>query len=150
MPLPASASARELASRLLTHETSVPTGPDTVVAADRVCRRVSDELARWIGNDGCRALFARALASAQAGGGHPALEMVRISVGSTYCLDGLADSATRHGVPAATDGAAAVLAALIDLLGHLIGDDMALNLLEQSAQARAPTAARARRGRASP
>jgi hypothetical protein len=150
VPLPAGSSARELATRLLTHETSVPQGPDTAVAADRVCRRVSDELARWVGNDGCRALFARALASAQAGGGHPALEMVRISVGSAYCLDGLADSATRHGVPAATDGAAAVLAALIELLGHLIGDDMALNLLEQSAQARAPTASRARRGRASP
>jgi hypothetical protein len=150
VPLPASASARELASRLLTQETSVPKGPDTAVAADRVCRRVSDELARWIGNDGCRALFARALASAQAGGGHPALEMVRISVGSAYCLDGLTESAARHGVPAATDGAAAVLAALIELLGHLIGDDMALNLLEQSAQARALLAARARRGRASP
>src|SRR5580704_5982434 len=150
MPTTGRDRARELACQLLTRETLAPPGADTTNGADRVCRRVSDELSRWVGNDGCRALFARALASAQAGGGHPALEMVRISVGSAYCLDGLADSATRHGVPAATDGAAAVLAALIELLGHLIGDDMALNLLEQSAQARAPTASRARRGRASP
>jgi hypothetical protein len=150
VPLPAGASARELATRLLAHETSVPKGPDTAVAADRVCRRVSDELARWIGNDGCRALFGRALATAQADGAHPALDMVRISAGSAYCLDGLTESAARHGVPAATDGAAAVLAALIELLGHLIGDDMALNLLEQSAQARSPTLAQARRGRSTP
>jgi hypothetical protein len=111
---------------------------------------VSDELARWIGSDGCRALFARALATAQAGGDHPALEMVRVSAGSTYCLDGLTDSAARFGVPAATDGAAAVLAALIELLGHLIGDDMALNLLEQSAHARPPTPVRGRRDRGAP
>ena len=150
MPQPASALARELASRLLTRETSAPKGPDTSAAADRVCRRVSDELARWIGSDGCRALFARALATAQAAGGHPALEMVRISAGSTYCLDGLTDCAARFGVEAATDGAAAVLAALIELLGHLIGDDMALNLLEQSAHARPPTPARVRRDRGAP
>ncbi|HWZ59257.1 MAG TPA: hypothetical protein VNW46_09795 [Gemmatimonadaceae bacterium] len=150
MPLPAGASARELASRLLTRETSEPKGPDTTVAADRVCRRVSDELARWIGSDGCRALFARALATAQAAGDHPALEMVRISARSVYCLDGLTESAARHGAAAATEGAEAVLAALIELLGHLIGDDMAYNLLEQSAHARPPTPARARRDRGAP
>jgi hypothetical protein len=43
-----------------------------------------------------------------------------------------------------------VLAALIELLGRLIGDDMALSLLEQSAYARPPTAARPRRGGATP
>jgi hypothetical protein len=128
----------------------VPKGPNAAVAADRVCRRVSDELALWIGSDGCRALFGRALATAQAAGAHPALDMVRISAGSSYCLDGLTDSAARYGVPAATEGAAAVLAALIELLGLLIGDDMALNLLEQSAGARSPTPAQARRGRSSP
>jgi hypothetical protein len=42
-----------------------------------------------------------------------------------------------------------VLAALIELLGRLIGDDMALSLLEQSAYARPPTA-RPRRGGATP
>ena len=128
----------------------MPPGPDTTNEADRVCRRVSDELSRWIGNDGCRALFARALAAAQAEGGHPVLDTVRTSARSVYCLDGLSESATRHGAAAATEGAAAVLSTLIELLARLIGDDMALSLLEQSAYPRPPTQARARRGRVTP
>jgi hypothetical protein len=147
VPPPAKADARELACQLLTRETSAPVGADTTGAADRVCRRVSDELSRWMGSEGCRALFARALASAQAAGGHPVLEMVRISSGSVYCLDGLTEAAARHGPAAASAGAAAVLAALIELLGRLIGDDMALSVLEQSAQTRPPTPPNARHSR---
>jgi hypothetical protein len=149
VPVPASATARELACQLLARETSASLGPDTTVAADRVCRRVSDELAHWIGADGCRALFARALAIAQEGG-HPALKKVRISTGPVYCLDGLTDSVSHHGAAAVTDGAAAVLSALIELLGRLIGDDMALSLLDQSAQARPPTHTSARRNGGAP
>jgi hypothetical protein len=142
--------ARELACQLLARETMAPPGADTTNGADRVCRRASDELSRWIGNDGCRALFARALATAQAEGGHPVLDTVRTSARSVYCLDGLSDAAARHGAAAATEGAAAVLAALIELLGRLIGDDMALSLLEQSAYARPPTPVRAHRGQVTP
>jgi hypothetical protein len=135
---PPGAAARELASQLLTRETDAPPGPDTTAAADRACRRVSDELARWIGSDGCRALFARALTTAQAAG-HPVLDTVRISARSVYCLDGLAESATRHGPAAASEGAAAILSAVIELLGRLIGDDMALSLFQHSTHARPPT-----------
>jgi len=102
-----------------------------------------------MGRDGCRALFARALATAQSEGGHPVLDAVRTSARSAYCLDGLNEGAARHGAAAATDGAAAILSALIELLGRLIGDDMALGLLEQSALARPPTLASARRARGS-
>jgi hypothetical protein len=130
---PASAAARELAIRLLTREGSGPPRSDTVDSPDRVCAGVSEELSRWIGRDGCRALFARALATAQADGGHPVLDLVRVSTGSVSCLDGLAEGAARCGSDAATAGAAAVLSALIELLGRLIGDDMALSLLAHSA-----------------
>lgn len=142
---PNTAAARELASQLLRHETSTPLGADTTGAADRVCRRVSDELALWMGADGCRALFARALAAAQAAGDHPVLQMVRVSTGSVYCLDGLTDGATRHGTAAANDGAAAVLAALVELVGRLIGDDMALSLLEHGTRGHASIPRVARR-----
>jgi hypothetical protein len=131
--LPASAAARELAIRLLTRETPGPLPADTAVAPDRVCAAVSDGLSRWIGREGCRALFARALATAQADGEHPVLDLVRVSTGSVSCLDGLAEGAARCGPDAATAGAAAILSALIELLGRLIGDDMALSLLAHSA-----------------
>jgi hypothetical protein len=95
---------------------------------------LSDELSRWIGREGCRALFARALAAAQADGGHPVLDLVRVSTGSVSCLDGLAEGAARCGPDAATAGATAILSELIELLGRLIGEDMALTLLAHSAQ----------------
>lgn len=147
---PHRARARELACQLLTRETLTPPGPDTTSGADRVCRRVSDVLSRWIGRDGCHALFARALATAQEESEHPVLDTVRTSVRSVYCLDGLNDGAARHGPAAATEGAATILSALIELLGRLIGEDMALGLLEQSALARPPIHATARRGRGVP
>lgn len=150
MPPPNHAAARELASQLLTRETPTPLGADTTAAADRVCRRVSNDLARWIGSDGCRALFARALAAAQAGGNHPVLETVRISSGSVYCLDGLTEGALRHGVAAATEGAAAVLSALIELLGRLIGDDMVLSLLDVNTHHHPTTHANTHRTRGAP
>jgi hypothetical protein len=147
VPPPTEVAARALASKLLTREVSIPLGADTTGAADRVCHRVSDELSRWMGTDGCRALFARALATAQAAGVHPVLEMVRISAGSVYCLDGLTDGALRHGVTAANDGAAAVLSALIELLGRLIGDDLALSLLDHGALTPATARASGRHNR---
>jgi hypothetical protein len=150
VPPPTTVAARELASQLLTRETSTPHGADRTGAADRVCRRVSDELARWMGSDGCRALFARALATAQAAGGQPVLEMVRISAGSVYCLDGLTEGAVRHGAAAANEAAAAVLSALIELLGRLIGDDMALSLLERGSHSPTPTQTNGRRQGGSP
>jgi hypothetical protein len=148
VPPPSKEAARELASQLLTRETSTALGADT--AADRVCQRVSDDLSRWIGTDGCRALFARALATAVAGGGHPVLEAVRISGGSAYCLDGLTEGAVRYGATAATEGAAAVLSALIELLGRLIGDDMVRSFLDVGAQAHPATHMGARRNRQAP
>lgn len=133
MALPGSAAAQELAVRLLTSEAAGPPRSGTAIAPDRVCASVSDELSRWIGRDGCRALFARALATAQADGDHPVLDLVRVSTGSVSCLDGLAEGAARCGSEAATAGATAILSALIELLGRLIGDDMALSLLAHSA-----------------
>jgi hypothetical protein len=102
---------------------------------------VSANLSRWFGTDGTDALFARALVRAQAD--HPALANVRYARQSAGCLEGLADSAHIHGTEAAADGVAAILTALIELLGRLIGQDIAMRLVEQSVPAGAPDDARA-------
>jgi hypothetical protein len=145
--LPASAAARELAIRLLTREGSGPSHSNAADAPDRVCAGVSDELSRWIGRDGCRALFARALTTAQASGHHPALDSVRVSAGSVSCLDGLAEAVARCGPDAAVAGTTAILSELIELLGRLIGEDMALSLLAHSASGPRGTHVSPRRGR---
>jgi hypothetical protein len=46
-------------------------------------------------------------------------------------LDGLADAAETFGIPPVLDAVAAVLAAVLDLLGRMIGEDMALHLVER-------------------
>ncbi len=129
----------ELARQFLTSDTSTALGDDPNGAPDRACRRLSDELAQWVGGDGARALFARALRTARATGSYPVLKMLRTNPASGRCLDGLTEGAQRYGLAAANDAAVAVLAALIELLGRLIGDDMAVSLLDQSANGRAPT-----------
>jgi hypothetical protein len=139
---PQSPTAEELARRLLAREEPAEGAPDTVAAATgRVCGRVSTNLSRWFGIDGTNALFARALVRAQAD--HPALATVRYSRSSAVCLDGLPESVRVHGAEAAAGGVAAILTALIDLLGRLIGPDLAMRLVEQSVTADAPADARA-------
>ena len=102
---------------------------------------MSENLSRWVGIEGSNALVARALARARAD--HPALSNVRYTSQSAVCLDGLAESARLHGAGAATDGVVAILTALIDLLGRLIGEDLAMRLVEQSVPAVTPDDARA-------
>lgn len=132
---PQSQSARELARRLLAREAPDDAGPDDLAAAERVCQRVSENLSRWVGADGCHALFARALALAQLE--HPVLKGVRRAAQPPTCLEGLAESAHTHDARTAAEGVVAILTALIELLGRLIGDDMAMSLVEQSVPVRA-------------
>lgn len=139
---PQSRTAEELARRLLARDAPAEDAPDAVAAAtDRVFGRVSANLSRWFGIDGTNALFTRALVRAQAG--HPALANVRYSGQSAVCLERLAESARSHGADAAADGVAAILTALIELLGRLIGQDIAMRLVEQSVPIDAPDIARA-------
>jgi len=139
---PQSQTAQELARRLLARDAPAEDAPDAVAAAtEQVCGRVAANLSRWFGIDGTNALFARALVQAQAD--HPALANVKYSHHSAVCLDRLAESARIHGADAAADGVAAILTALIELLGRLIGQDIAMRLVEQSVRSDAPDDARA-------
>jgi len=140
-PLP-SRTAEELARRLLARDAPAQDAPEAFAAAtEQVCGRVSANLSRWFGIDGTNALFTRALVQAQAD--HPALANVRYSHQSAVCLERLAESARIHGANAAADGVAAIFTSLIELLSRLIGQDIAVRLVEQSVPADAPPDARA-------
>ncbi len=93
-----------------------------------------------MGDDGCTALLARALARTEAA--HPALTTVRRVNGSSIALDGVADATKTHGAAAVTAAVEALLGALVDVLGRLIGEDMAIRVLEIGA----PRGRRGRRG----
>ena len=129
-------AAHDLAHRLYAREASSD-GDDAALlaAAERLCLRVPDGLSRWFGMYGSRALLMRALAKAQRD--HPSLSGVSVTDAKSPCVVGLAESAHAHGAKSVAEGIVAVLAALADLVGRLIGDDLVVNLLEQSAAASA-------------
>jgi hypothetical protein len=123
-------TARETARRLIAREQSGGTAPVDAAPAEQVVRRLSDDLVEWFGPYATHALFTRALARARAE--HPVLAAVRVGAPAKPNVEGLADSARTHGVGATAAAAVGLLAALVELLGRLIGDDLAITLVEQS------------------
>ncbi len=98
---------------------------DTRDAADQLLKNLGIALRRWIGAEGYSALLSRAVLLAS--------DECPVLVGTTIL--GLSQTAPQHGgVPSSEEIAAAIialLAALMSLLGRIIGDDMAVRLIEQ-------------------
>jgi hypothetical protein len=92
-----------------------------------MCTQLRLRLGRWIGATGYRALLDRALGLARAE--HPALG--GLSCHGEEELD-VAAAVRAHGAAEVAAGMMAVVAVLIDLLGRLIGEEMALRLVEQA------------------
>ena len=143
---PTSPAARALAHRLLGQAgalagsesggSEAPNAADPVAALEWVCRHLGDELSRWFGPYGFHALLTRALAKARVD--QPPLAAVRVRSSPDAYLDGLGDAVQGYGVHPATEAFAALLAAFIDLLGRLIGEDLAVNLVSQATMLSAP------------
>lgn len=126
---PETPTARELARRLVEREATGADTPDALLAAVHgACERLCLELTRWVGADGRDALFTRALSQARTE--HLALASIHLHSGSDPCLEGVAESLQAHGVAAAAEGLESMLMTLIELLGRLIGSDMAQRLVE--------------------
>ena len=127
---PETPSARELIRRLAAGETRPGSAPESSVAAARlVCERVHRSLSLWLGATGSQALFSRALTQARAT--HPALRDIGLQAKADSTLVGVTESTHTHGERAVAAGLEALLAAVLELLGRLIGQDMAARLLEQ-------------------
>jgi hypothetical protein len=124
-------SNREIARRLIDGRRQDRTGADTPArAAASACDHLSRELSRWVGIDGCHALFMRGLAQARTD--HPALAQIQLHPRSEPYIDGLAAAIMAHGDSATAEALESVLVRLVELLGRLIGDDMATKLIGRS------------------
>lgn len=121
-------SVRKLTTRLIARERSSQSSPDTAAAVHAACERVYREIARWVGQNGSRTLFTRALAETQSE--HPLLAGFTVSPGSESGLAGLPDSIQTHGSGATAAALESMLLTLLGLLGRLIGDDMVVTLIE--------------------
>ena len=107
---------------------------EVAAAAERTCTQLQAGLARWVGTEGYRALIDRALLLARAE--HPAL-------GSLSCHGGdepvITAAVRAHSAAEVATGMVALVAALVELLGRIIGEEMAVELVNQ-AVTRAPVA----------
>ena len=123
-----------MARRLLARARA-PNGPgsdchDPIGAADQAFRALARELSRWFGPYAYNALFARAFAETR--NEHAALAATRVRSATEPWLEGLAEAASSHGADATTEALSSLLAAIVDLLGRLIGADMAVSLVARA------------------
>jgi len=72
----------------------------------------------------------RALAQAQLE--YPALAQIQLHARSEPYIDGIAETIMAHGDPATAEALESMLVRLVELLGRLIGDDMASKLIDRS------------------
>jgi hypothetical protein len=125
---PVSAAAKEAARQLWVHEGLDAAAPqEMAAAAEQGCARLRAGLTRWIGSDGYGSLVDRALQQARAG--HPSLAGLQCQAGD---VQGVAAVVGVHGAAEVREGIVELVALLIDLLGRLIGEDMATRLVEQA------------------
>ncbi len=124
---PRSPAATDAAQRLWARAAGDSSAPEEIAAAAaRIGNELRAGLGRWIGADGYRTLLDRALGLARAE--HPAL-------GGLAGLGGdepLTTAAVRaQGADPVAAGLVAMVAALVELLGRIIGEDMAVHLVDQ-------------------
>ena len=132
-PIPSGTpDARELIRNLVDLEADALSDEAPVAASATLAtsERLYRELSRWVGSVGCHALFTRALADARVS--HPLLTGVRVQEGDQPSFEGTAEIIDAHGASATAEALEAMLVTLVEILGRLIGDDMAMKLILQS------------------
>jgi hypothetical protein len=118
---------RRLISNRPPHQKRGDTAARATAAA---CDSLYRELSRWVGPDGCHALFTRALAETRPQ--YQALEKIQLRPRSEPYIEGIADSIMASGDPETAKALESMLMRLVELLGRLIGDDMAGKLIDRT------------------
>jgi hypothetical protein len=123
-----SAPATEAARRLwVRYAGDEATAEGLAAASERLFSELGTRLARWVGAEGFRVLWGRALTLAQVG--HPALGNLP---NSEWGVQAVVSAVQAHGARQVATGVVSVIATLIDLLGRIIGEEMAVRLVEQT------------------
>jgi hypothetical protein len=110
------------------HGTASVTPETALLALQRSFTRVTDALRNSMGAAGCAALLARALTRTE--GAHPVLKDLHGHADDGIRLDRIAASADAHGIENVAAAIEALIGSLVDILTRLIGDDMAIRLLD--------------------
>ena len=122
--------SRQLAHRVIDACRAKPnSSSDPALFTAAAVDQLYQDLSRWIGFDGCHALFTRALTQARED--HPLLRTIQLFPRSSPYVLGVTETLVQHGSVKIADALEATLVILIDLLGRLIGEDMTTNLIER-------------------
>ena len=122
--------AREIVRHLISDRKSERAEGDSSARAD-AGDHLYRELSRWVGRDGCHALFSRALVETRKE--YASLGQIQLNAGSEPYIGGVAETVMAYGEAATANALESLLVRLVELLGRLIGDDMAGRLIESSA-----------------
>ncbi len=126
-----SATVTEVARGLWERDAVDVGAPEEVIAAaERICVQLQAGLVRWVGTDGYRVLMHRVLELTRAE--HPALS--RLSCNGSDEQE-IAAAVRAHGPAEVTAGMTALVATLMDLLGRIVGEEMAVELVNQAVAA---------------
>jgi hypothetical protein len=107
---------------------SAPDSPAVAEALQRSCTRLTDNLRDTFGAEGCSALLSRSLGRVNPP--HQALASIRRDDGREIFLDRVPAAVEQHGLPAVEAAVAALREALLEVLGRLIGKDMAMRIID--------------------
>lgn len=123
-------SGADLARRLL-NRASQQNGHSTDLfgAADDIFRRLHDHLSSWFGREGYEALVARTIDRARVA--HPSLRDAVVDGRSESALVAMVASLRAVELADAEEGLVVLLGTFINLLGRLVGDDMAIRMVMQ-------------------
>jgi len=124
-------STRDIVRRLVDSGQPERTGSGSGArAAAAACEKLYRGLSRWVGPDGSHALFNRALAEARTESA--ALDQIRFRHDKNTYVEGLEETIEARGDAATAEALESVLVHLVELLGRMIGDDMATTLIDRS------------------
>ena len=99
---------------------------DLIAPAERICAQLRTGLSRWIGADGHSALLDRAISQTRAA--HPVLDRLVCTAGNSPTTR---TAARAYGAAEVAAGMVALVSAVTELLGRIIGEEMAVRLVEQ-------------------
>lgn len=121
-------AAREIAQGVVRAGRSQSIAGDSASGASAsACSYLYNELSRWIGSEGCHQLFTRALADARKESA--LLQSIQLTAGAVPYVQGIEAAIAEHGDAEIAAGIETMLLRLVELLGRLIGDDMAIKLI---------------------
>lgn len=122
--------SRALARLLVLRQSGSDEADDPCAAPARAaCEAACREVARWVGPLGATALVSRAMAASRFR--HPPLAVIELDR-SRFLLTGVDEAVRIHGPQSTSAALEGMLVVLIELLGRLVGADLAERLVTSS------------------